>query len=127
VEDNYHESNPYHNAIHAADVTQSMHCYLQEKKVFESTSDLDKMAALIAALTHDLDHPGVNNTFLIVTCNHLAALYQNSSVLENHHWRSAVGLLAESGLLSHFSSQQRQCFILQLKSLILATDITRQQ
>ncbi|GFO23046.1 CAMP-specific 3',5'-cyclic phosphodiesterase 7b, partial [Plakobranchus ocellatus] len=33
VEANYHESNPYHNAVHAADVTQSMHCYLQEKEV----------------------------------------------------------------------------------------------
>ncbi|XP_059178402.1 high affinity cAMP-specific 3',5'-cyclic phosphodiesterase 7A-like isoform X2 [Physella acuta] len=127
VEDNYHESNPYHNAVHAADVTQSMHCYLQEKEIFHSTTHLEKMSALVAALTHDLDHPGVNNTFLIATSNHLATLYQNSSVLENHHWRSAAALLKETGLLSHLSSEQSHCFLQQVKMLILATDITRQQ
>jgi len=33
VEEGYHSNNPYHNAIHATDVTQAMHCFLQEKKV----------------------------------------------------------------------------------------------
>ena len=33
VEEGYHSNNPYHNAIHAADVTQAMHCFLQEEKV----------------------------------------------------------------------------------------------
>jgi hypothetical protein len=34
------------------------------------------MTSLLAAMTHDLDHPGVNQTFLIATANHLAALYK---------------------------------------------------
>lgn len=34
------------------------------------------MAALIGAVAHDLDHPGVNQHFLISTSNHLAILYQ---------------------------------------------------
>ena len=29
VERGYHQGNPYHNAVHAADVTQAMHCFLQ--------------------------------------------------------------------------------------------------
>ena len=33
VQEDYHRQNPYHNAIHAADVTQAMHCYLREPKV----------------------------------------------------------------------------------------------
>lgn len=37
------------------------------------------MASLIAAVTHDLDHPGVNQPFLIATSNHLAALYEVSA------------------------------------------------
>lgn len=32
VEEGYHQ-NPYHNAIHAADVTQAMHCYIMQEKV----------------------------------------------------------------------------------------------
>lgn len=35
VQEDYHSQNPYHNAVHAADVTQAMHCYLQEPKVRE--------------------------------------------------------------------------------------------
>lgn len=34
------------------------------------------MTSLLAAMTHDLDHPGVNQAFLIATANHLADLYQ---------------------------------------------------
>jgi hypothetical protein len=37
IEDGYHSTNPYHNAVHAADVTQAMHCYLQEKEVNKVT------------------------------------------------------------------------------------------
>lgn len=33
VQEDYHSQNPYHNAVHAADVTQAMHCYLKESKV----------------------------------------------------------------------------------------------
>lgn len=110
------------------------------------------MSALLAAVTHDLDHPGVNQPFLIATSNHLAALYevtlvcflqlfllfecthstlflvnlQNTSVLENHHWRSAIGCLLESCVAQqmgpHAAALEQQ-----ISSLILATDITRQQ
>ena len=33
------------------------------------------MTAIVSAITHDLDHPGVNQAFLIATSNHLATLY----------------------------------------------------
>jgi len=39
-------------------------------------TNLEIMASLIAAVTHDLDLPGVNQPFLVATSNHLAALYQ---------------------------------------------------
>jgi len=32
VEDGYHQ-NPYHNAVHAADVTQAVNCFMLETKV----------------------------------------------------------------------------------------------
>ncbi|XP_026796701.2 high affinity cAMP-specific 3',5'-cyclic phosphodiesterase 7A isoform X3 [Pangasianodon hypophthalmus] len=126
VQEAYHSQNPYHNALHAADVTQAMYCYLQEPQLFESLTSCDILLGLLAAATHDLDHPGVNQTFLIKSSHHLALLYQNSSVLENHHWKFAVSLLRESGLLSHLSSADRQSLEERLGSLILATDISRQ-
>ena len=33
IESGYYSSNPYHNAVHAADVVQAMHFNLQEPKV----------------------------------------------------------------------------------------------
>ncbi|XP_014482386.1 PREDICTED: uncharacterized protein LOC106748419 isoform X2 [Dinoponera quadriceps] len=127
IEEGYHSTNPYHNSIHATDVTQAMHCFLQEKKIKTHLTSLEIMASLIAAVTHDLDHPGVNQPFLVATSNHLAALYQNTSVLENHHWRSAIGCLLESGVSAQLSADVRPELQRHISSLILATDITRQQ
>ncbi|XP_036406477.1 cAMP-specific 3',5'-cyclic phosphodiesterase 7B-like isoform X1 [Megalops cyprinoides] len=126
VQEDYHSQNPYHNAVHAADVTQAMHCYLKEPKLARHLTPLDIFLGLMAAAAHDVDHPGVNQPFLIKTKHHLASLYQNTSVLESHHWRSTVGMLRESGLLSHLPAHMTQDIEQQLGSLILATDISRQ-
>ncbi|XDC57907.1 hypothetical protein R6Z07M_009089 [Ovis aries] len=126
VQEDYHSQNPYHNAVHAADVTQAMHCYLKEPKLASFLTPLDIMLGLLAAAAHDVDHPGVNQPFLIKTNHHLANLYQNMSVLENHHWRSTIGMLRESRLLAHLPKEMTQDIEQQLGSLILATDINRQ-
>ncbi|XP_029930729.1 high affinity cAMP-specific 3',5'-cyclic phosphodiesterase 7A-like [Myripristis murdjan] len=126
VQEDYRSHNPYHNALHAADVTQAMHCFLREPQLAETLTSCDILLGLVAAATHDLDHPGVNQRFLVQTEHHLAALYQNTSVLENHHWKSAVGLLRESGLLAHRPASERLKMEERLGSLILATDISRQ-
>ena len=47
-------------------------CYFQE--IFD---DLDQVACLLAAIVHDLDHPGFTNAFLINAGNHLAVLYND--------------------------------------------------
>ncbi|KAG7273399.1 hypothetical protein CRUP_037461 [Coryphaenoides rupestris] len=107
VQADYHQQNPYHSALHAADVTQAIYCYLREPQLAETLSSCDMLLALVAAVTHDLDHPGVNQGFLLRTGHHLAALYKNSSVLESHHWRCAVSLLRESALLDHLPTTDR--------------------
>ncbi|XP_056219816.1 high affinity cAMP-specific 3',5'-cyclic phosphodiesterase 7A isoform X1 [Seriola aureovittata] len=126
VQEDYHSDNPYHNAVHAADVTQAMYCYLQEPMLAKYLTSYDILLGLVAAATHDLDHPGVNQPFLIKTDHYLATLYRNTSVLENHHWKSAVGLLRETGLFSHLPAEDSLNMERELGSLILATDISRQ-
>ncbi|XP_072931355.1 uncharacterized protein [Epargyreus clarus] len=128
IEEGYHSTNPYHNSVHAADVTQAMHCFLQQERIREHMQPMEVLGSLLAAIAHDLDHPGVNQPFLIATSNHLAALYNNTSVLENHHWRSAVSCILESRVLAHvLVDSTRKQLVEQISSLILATDITRQQ
>ncbi|GIY62484.1 cAMP-specific 3',5'-cyclic phosphodiesterase 7B [Caerostris extrusa] len=123
----YHRHNPYHNSVHAADVTQAMHCFLQEHKFANNLTPLEAMSSVIAAVAHDLDHPGVTQGFLVATSNHLVNLYHNSSVLENHHWRTAISCLSESGIFNHLDKDDWHEIQVQIKSLILATDITRQK
>jgi len=37
---------------------------------------VERLASLLAAISHDLDHPGTNQSFLIATSNPLVPLYQ---------------------------------------------------
>lgn len=126
LEFGYHSTNPYHNSIHAADVTQAMHCFIQENKIRPYITPLELLSSILAAVCHDLDHPGVNQPFLVATKNPLAGLYNNQSVLENHHWRFALCIFKESQLFDHFDPNVYNEMKLQMKQLILATDIARQ-
>ena len=126
IEASYHSTNPFHNSIHAADVTQALHCVMQQAAIQRHLSKLEIMSALFAAAGHDVDHPGVNQPFLVGTRNYLAALYNNKSVLENHHWRTSICLIRQSGVLDSLTPEELIQFEGTMKTMILATDITRQ-
>mmetsp|Transcript_1543 Transcript_1543/g.4465 ORF Transcript_1543/g.4465 Transcript_1543/m.4465 type:complete len:82 (+) Transcript_1543:932-1177(+) len=55
----------YHNNIHAADVVQSLAALLSEAETCAELSPIERLAVLVAAVAHDLGHPGVNNDFLV--------------------------------------------------------------
>ena len=57
---------------------------------------MEKMCAILSAITHDLDHPGVNQAFLIATSNPLAALYQVSHIIHYHYHPSDAQWLAST-------------------------------
>ena len=126
VERGYHSANPYHNSAHAADVTQAMACFILERSIIKYLTPCEIMAALVAAVCHDIDHPGLNEKFLIATSSHLAGLYENGSVLENHHWKSALSILWESGFAQMMTTEDRLEMEGIIRELILATDISRQ-
>jgi len=65
LEDHYVKDNPFHNSMHAADVTQSTHVLLNTPALESVFTPLEIMAALFAATIHDVDHPGLTNQFLI--------------------------------------------------------------
>ena len=75
-------------------------------------SDLEILAALIAAAVHDVDHPGVNNNFLVNSSSEMALLYNDESVLENHHLAVAFQLMQSENcdILESFSKAERQQF-----------------
>ena len=60
-------------------------------------TDLEKVALIISAAIHDVEHPAVNNGYLVATNDHLAIAYNDKSPLENHHVSSAFMIMQREG------------------------------
>jgi cAMP-specific phosphodiesterase 4 len=75
-------------------------------------SDLEILAAIFASSIHDVDHPGFTNQYLINTQNELAIMYNDESVLEQHHLAVAFKLLQDRDcdFLVGLNRKQRQSF-----------------
>ena len=80
-----YRKNAYHNFQHAVDVAHTVFRYIVLTEPRTHITQVEKFALMVAALSHDLDHPGVNNAFLVNTKDRLATVYNDSSVLENSH------------------------------------------
>nr|XP_015204573.1 PREDICTED: cAMP-specific 3',5'-cyclic phosphodiesterase 4A isoform X5 [Lepisosteus oculatus] len=127
LEDHYHADVAYHNSLHAADVTQSTHVLLSTPALDAVFTDLEILAALFAAAIHDVDHPGVSNQFLINTNSELALMYNDESVLENHHLAVGFKLLQEENcdIFQNLSKRQRQSLRKMVIDMVLATDMSK--
>ncbi|XP_056270084.1 cAMP-specific 3',5'-cyclic phosphodiesterase 4C isoform X2 [Pseudoliparis swirei] len=127
LEDNYHADVAYHNNIHAADVVQSIHVLLSTPALEAVFTDLEVMAVLFASAIHDVDHPGVTNQFLINTNSELALMYNDASVLENHHLAVGFKLLQEENcdIFQNLSKKQRDSLRKMVIDMVLATDMSK--
>ncbi|QDZ24568.1 3',5'-cyclic-nucleotide phosphodiesterase [Chloropicon primus] len=84
VRKNYHD-NPYHNFHHVIDVTHGVYRILRLTEDRLDLTEYERMSLMVAAICHDMDHPGVNNAYLVHTLDPLAIKYNDSGVLENTH------------------------------------------
>ncbi|XP_074204217.1 high affinity cGMP-specific 3',5'-cyclic phosphodiesterase 9A isoform X3 [Camelus bactrianus] len=126
VHDNY-RNNPFHNFRHCFCVAQMMYsmvwlCGLQEK-----FSQMDILILMTAAICHDLDHPGYNNTYQINARTELAVRYNDISPLENHHCAVAFQILTqpECNIFSNVQPDSFRQIRQGMITLILATDMAR--
>lgn len=127
LEDHYVKDNPFHNSLHAADVAQSTHVLLNTPALENVFTPLEICAALFAACIHDVDHPGLTNQFLINSSSELAIMYNDESVLENHHLAVAFKLLQneECDILRNVQKKQRQTFRKMVIDMVLSTDMSK--
>eukprot|EP00727_Mastigamoeba_balamuthi_P000931 m51a1_g10835 putative 3 -cyclic-nucleotide phosphodiesterase (1537) ;mRNA; f:45706-52422 len=122
-----YRDNPYHNARHAADVAQATYALVKGCTTAQFTP-LERLAAVVAAVIHDVGHPGVNNAFLQSTMDALHVRYNGASVLESMH--SAEGMRVLLGDECNFvRGKLPQADVVELHrtvaSMVLATDMSR--
>ncbi|XP_042351790.1 cGMP-inhibited 3',5'-cyclic phosphodiesterase A-like isoform X1 [Plectropomus leopardus] len=89
---------------------------------------LELMALYVAAAMHDYDHPGRTNAFLVATNAPQAVLYNDRSVLENHHAASAWNLFMsqpEYNFLVNLDHGEFKRFRFLVIEAILATDLKK--
>ncbi|KAJ1568220.1 cAMP-specific 3',5'-cyclic phosphodiesterase 4D [Cladochytrium tenue] len=153
IERGYHADLPYHNSTHAADVLHCMAVFSRMPAVTRAiqpqppspapspllslgtpasapsatATPLDVLAMYVAAAIHDYDHPGLNNNFLMTTGDPKAVLYNDRSILENHHLASGFAVLSrpEFNFLSHLSSSEYKPFRETVIEMVLATDLSQ--
>ncbi|TPX50127.1 hypothetical protein SeLEV6574_g01087 [Synchytrium endobioticum] len=127
IEAGYRADLPYHNSTHATDVLHCMYYLSSQESVSKLTTELDLMAMLVAAMVHDFEHPGLNNNFLINTADARAILYNDKSVLENHHAAASFAILgrAECNFLEPLSKADYKLFREIVIDMVLATDLSQ--
>ncbi|XP_047526636.1 cAMP-specific 3',5'-cyclic phosphodiesterase-like isoform X2 [Vanessa atalanta] len=127
LEEHYVRDNPFHNSLHAADVTQSTNVLLNTPALDAVFTPLEVCAALFAACVHDVDHPGLTNQFLVNSSSELALMYNDESVLENHHLAVAFKLLQNDGcdIFVNLHKKQRQTLRKMVIDMVLSTDMSK--
>ncbi|XP_053140036.1 dual specificity calcium/calmodulin-dependent 3',5'-cyclic nucleotide phosphodiesterase 1A-like isoform X3 [Hemicordylus capensis] len=128
LDDGYNKyQNPYHNSIHAADVTQTVHSILLKTGIMHWFSDLEILAMFFSTSIHDYDHNGTSNHFHVLTRSELAFLYNDKSVLENHHVCAAYQLLQneEMNILVNLTEEEWRELRSLVIRMVIATDMAR--
>ncbi|KAJ1334850.1 hypothetical protein BSLG_008004 [Batrachochytrium salamandrivorans] len=96
-------------------------------KIKQVTSEVEVFSMYLAAIIHDHDHPRLTNNFLVNTYDQKALLYNDKSVLENHHVASSFNVLLQpkNNFLSHLSKTDFKAIREIVVDLVLATDLTQ--
>lgn len=132
VHDRYKSPNDviFHNFQHVYNVLHIAY-HMLRAGLDQSFTVFDVFALFVAALCHDIDHPGVNNAFMINSRSELASLYSNDAVLERHHSAVTSKILrsgSEAVPCHDILCSLPEDFKLRFKDLvsaaILATDMT---
>ncbi|KAJ3203842.1 High affinity cAMP-specific 3',5'-cyclic phosphodiesterase 7A, partial [Clydaea vesicula] len=126
IQDGYINENPYHNSIHATDVTHAMYYYISRKRIWDFLTPEEQIAAIIAPMIHDYAHPGVNNAYLVSVVDPLAIRYSDQSVLENFHCSTVFEIMLQDdyNFLENLTLEERKPIRDMIISMVLATDMT---
>ncbi|PRP87059.1 high affinity cGMP-specific 3',5'-cyclic phosphodiesterase 9A-like [Planoprotostelium fungivorum] len=117
---------PFHNFFHSYNVTHTVYYFLTVCNVKNHLGQIELFALLLSALCHDIDHPGLNNTFLSNAKTDMGSHYNDFSVLEQHHCHKTFEMLGKPECnvlinLNHIEATRVRKYI---AACILATDLS---
>ncbi|KAG0762046.1 hypothetical protein G6F57_007413 [Rhizopus arrhizus] len=129
--DRGYKDNPYHSFYHAVDVVMVLYHFLELYEMSEHLTRIEVTLLIIAALCHDIGHPGKNNQFEISCRSKLAQEFNNLSVLESNSCKLALELIDKHNLTRHIESKSKHYaspmtpfeFKRSMVKMILATDM----
>ncbi|KAI8925598.1 hypothetical protein BC831DRAFT_460229 [Entophlyctis helioformis] len=126
LESLYH-SLPYHNSTHAADVLQTVIMLILNTDIATKFSVLEIFSLCVGSAVHDVDHPGVNNAFLVQTGHPIAILYNDMAVLESHHASKAFEIVRspDANIFGNLAVDQMRFCRKLIISIVLATDLSQ--
>ena len=127
VSNQYIQETLYHNSMHGSDVTQSVYIFFTHSNAekIAKTNVLDLLSIIIAALGHDIAHPGLTNTFHINDSTDIAITYNDISVLENFHASTLFKTLrkTDNNIFEKLTPIDYKIIRKRMISEILATDM----
>ncbi|CDJ45340.1 cGMP-inhibited 3',5'-cyclic phosphodiesterase, putative [Eimeria tenella] len=109
--------------------SNSFHAYAETQATAWKGLD-EEVVICVAALGHDVGHPGLNNAFLVSTNQSLALVYNDNAVLENYHAYITFRTISataevDGGILRGLSASAYRQLRKQVIDLILATDMAQ--
>jgi hypothetical protein len=119
--------NQYHCFMHGVDVTHCVFRYMTLAQAELLFSQVEQFAVLVASVSHDLGHIGLNNAFLIEVQHDLAIRYNDRSPLENLHCCQLFEVLGRPAVnvFSGMKPEQYRDVRKLIIEMILHTDITQ--
>uniref|UniRef100_A0A6U9EZY5 Phosphodiesterase n=1 Tax=Zooxanthella nutricula TaxID=1333877 RepID=A0A6U9EZY5_9DINO len=128
IESKYRDAKdvPYHNSLHAADVTQTVHTLLWTMGFKPYFEHLSVLSMILSAIVHDVGHDGRTNNFHTNVQDDLALTYNDRSILENFHASQAFKLMTgqpDADLICDLSKDQRTQLRKEMVEMILGTDM----
>jgi hypothetical protein len=116
-------TNPYHGALHAADVTQTV-LWMLLSGGLNTVAHLkihEFFAMVLAATIHDFQHPGYNNVFCTRSRHPLALRYNDKAVLEMSHVAGAYELIHSNPKYNFFSAVGTDPTYQAIREIVIST------
>ena len=121
-----YKDNTYHNYKHGYDVAHCVYRLVMIPGLNGVFSHLEFFSLLVAALGHDVGHPGVNNVYLVKAKNELAIRHNDRSPLENMHCSVIYEVLGkeETNIFVGLTDAQWRASRKVVLGAVLATDMS---